>query len=354
MICGSGERIRLGIVGCGAVARIAHLKALSVLPEYEISCLCDRNLDVARTARTMFGLRAQITGEVQDLAGKVDAAIVCVWPNLHKPITLELVAMGIDVLCEKPVAGNSADATSMADAAMRAQRILAIGHWCRFLKNMWVLRKLLDMEFFGELREVVAEFGGALDWPMATGAYYDRSKTSGGVMFDAGIHIIDLVSWLFGEIANIGYEDDSFGGTEANGVLYGTVRAQGRDIPCRVAASWTHALRNSVRIVGSEAEGEARLNEREPLTVTRTVGGERMRFLVPADDLNLPFRSSSPQVGLLEDFAHCIRSRSAAVTPAAATIAPLQALERAYSVRRPMRQPWVEAGFEMACRTNAS
>jgi predicted dehydrogenase len=173
-------------------------------------------------------------------------------------------------------------------------------------------------------------------------------------MFDAGIHVIDLLSWLFGEIDQVQYEDDSYGGTEANGVLRGTVRVRERDIPCRVAASWTHPLRNSLRVVGSEGEAEARLNERHLLSVVRPVGRERMRFLVPADDFTLPFRSSVPQVALLEDFARCIRSRALPVAAAETTLAPLRVLEKGYSVRREMAQPWVEAGFEAPCRMSAS
>src|SRR5439155_18203924 len=122
--------------------------------------------------------------------------------------------------------------------------------WCRYLRNMWVLRRLLDLQFFGVLQEITAEFGGSLTWPMATGAYYDRATTGGGVMFDAGIHVIDLVSWLFGPIGSIQFEDDSYGGMETNGVLRGTVQVDGREVRCRVAASWTHRLQNSVRVVG--------------------------------------------------------------------------------------------------------
>jgi predicted dehydrogenase len=348
------DRIRLGIIGCGAVARIAHLKALAALPQYEVRYLCDRDLDVARAARTMYGLRAEITGQVGELAGKVDAAIICVWPKLHKAITLELLAMGMDVLCEKPLAANSADAAEMAEAARQAGRVLAVGHWCRFLKNVWMLRKLVDLQFFGQIEEIVAEFGADLGWPMATGAYYDRALTAGGVMYDAGIHVIDLVSWLFGDIGDIQYEDDSFGGTETNGALRGTVRVKESGVRCRVAASWTHPLANSIRITGSEAEAEARLSEHAMLTVTQPVDGERIRFLAPADDLVLPFRSPVPQIGLLEDFAGCIRSGRLPVASAATAVPPLRALETAYSVRRPMVQPWVEAGLGTGCRTTVS
>jgi predicted dehydrogenase len=346
--------IRLGIIGCGAITKIAHLKALATLPQFRVDFLCDRQQEAARIAKAEYRLGSEITTEIKDLAGNIDAAIVCVWPNSHKKVTLELLDMGVDVLCEKPIAGNYNDAVAMVNAAKLTQRILVIGQWCRYLRNMWVLRRLLDLEFFGELQEVSAEFGGSLTWPMATGAYYDRTLTCGGVMFDTGIHVVDLVSWLFGDISNIQYHDDSYGGTETNGILRGTVRVGRREVSCRVAASWTHGLRNSLKVVGSEGEAEAKLTEKEMLRVARRVRGERIQLIVPPENADIPFRSPSPQAALLEDFATSIRSRGAPITPGEGTLESMRTIETAYSVRRPMAQPWVDAGVVTACRTGVS
>jgi predicted dehydrogenase len=353
-IAASADPIRLAIIGCGAVARISHLAALARLPQYEVRYLCDRSLEAAQTAKRMFGLRADVTTRLQDLAGTVDAAIVCVWPRDHLPVTLELLGMGLDVLCEKPIATTAADAAAIAAAASRVQRIVAVGQWCRCQKSSWILRKLLSLQFLGEIREVVGEFGDILAWPMSTGAYFDRNLTRGGVMFNMGIHVLDLVVWLFGEIGGIRYEDDSYGGMETNGIVNGTVRVGGRDVPCRVAASWTHRLMNGVRVVGSDGEAEALFGERDQVTIRRSVGSERMRFQVRADGIEMPFRSSSPQEALLEDFAAALRARTSPITPAESAVLPLRLIEEAYSVRRPMAQPWVEAGLGSRCSTRKS
>ena len=63
---------------------------------------------------------------------------------------------------------------------------------------------------------------------MSSGAYFDRGITIGGVMFDAGIHVLDLVVWMFGDIDQIQYQDDSYGGVESNGVIRGMVTINGR------------------------------------------------------------------------------------------------------------------------------
>src|ERR1035437_5354006 len=92
---------------------------------------------------------------------------------------------------------------------------------------------------------------------MSSGAYFNRNLTAGGVTFDGGVHVVDLVVWLFGEIRQIQYQDDSYGGVEANGIINGTIEISGRTVPCTVGTSWTHKLRNSVRVVGSWGQAEA-------------------------------------------------------------------------------------------------
>lgn len=232
------------------------------MPQYDVRHLCDINLKTAETARRLYGLRAEVTARTQDLAGEVDAAIVCVWPSLHLPVTCGLLEMGLDVLCEKPLASTAAAAAEIVAVAGRTGKIVAVGQWCRYQRSVWILRKLLALNFLGQIQEVIAEFGGELTWAMSSGAYYDLSLTSGGVMYDMGIHALDLVVWLFGEIDGISFCDDSYGGTETNGVLCGTLRIADRAVPCRVSASWTHRLVNGIRVVGSDGEAEALFADR--------------------------------------------------------------------------------------------
>lgn len=347
----AGSPIRLGIVGCGAVAQICHLKALDSLPQFEVTMLCDRNIATAEVAKAMYGLRAKVTDRISDFAGNVDAAIVCVWAGQHLPVTRELLAMGLDVLCEKPVATSSVDAAAIVQAAGQANRIVAIGQWCRCQKNVWILRKMLSLNYFGDIQEVNAEFGNELTWPMSSGAYFDRAITPGGVMFDAGIHVVDLVVWLFGEISEIQYQDDSYGGVESNGVIEGMLNIAGRPVPCRIGTSWTHDLRNGIRLTATNGEVEARFTLRDELIVRQSIGNEQVEVRIPQGDLPLPFSSSNPYAAQLENFADAVRTRQAPITPVASTVLPLSIVEAAYARRRPMVQPWVEANLGQTCLT---
>ncbi len=84
----------------------------------------------------------------------MDLALVAVPPRFHAPIALELLDLGIHVLCEKPTATSSADAERMAKAAEQNNCILAIGLMTRFHSNNRVLKKLWEEGLLGEIRKV--------------------------------------------------------------------------------------------------------------------------------------------------------------------------------------------------------
>jgi len=102
--------LRLGIVGCGAVTRAYHLPTLTQMPAVVVAVLCDKDRQSAEAARKLFGLRALITNDVNQLTGSVDAALVATPLRSHAQIAIELLRAGIDVLCEKPLAATSLDA----------------------------------------------------------------------------------------------------------------------------------------------------------------------------------------------------------------------------------------------------
>ena len=103
---------------------------------------------------------------------------------------MQLMEMGIDVLCEKPLAITVADGTRMAETAQRTGRLLAVALMMRFFPhNRWLADLVEDGEI-GEVREVIVEEGAPLNWPMASNSYFDRNATGGGVLFDSGVHFL--------------------------------------------------------------------------------------------------------------------------------------------------------------------
>lgn len=332
------QRVRLGIVGCGAIAREAHLPVIVADRRVELTMLCDRDRSNATLAARESGVDAAITTEVADFAGKVDAAIVAVPPRFHAPIAIQLMEMGIDVLCEKPLALTAAEGRTIDDVARRTGRVVAVALMMRFFPhNRWLANLVEDGEI-GEIREVIVEDGAPLDWPMATNSYFDRKATGGGVLFDSGVHLLDRVLWLFGDLSDLAYEDDSFGGFESNAKLSGVLRICGKAVPTHMEFSWSHRLRRSIRVIGERGTLEASTSDPRTLTLHRTTSRGPMVMQIPCAER---WDSRGHYRAQLDDFVGAIRERRAPFVTAESALRALEVIEAAYAIRTPMAQPWL-------------
>jgi predicted dehydrogenase len=333
--------IRLAIVGCGAVVRHYHLPALAGLESITVSALCDLNPQHAERLRNQFRLGAEVTDKLDTLAGRADAALVAVTPRHHAAVSIRLLEMGIDVCCEKPLASSSAEAERMIEAATRNQRQLTVAQWCRFLPNLPLLRRLVLDGFIGDVEEITAEFGGPLDWPMESAAYFSRQSTAGGVLFDTGIHMVDAIVWLFGDLSDIEYADDSYGGVEANAELRASVVMNRRKVPVRFSFSWTDLKRNGLRVRGKDGSAIASPAAADLVTVRKMAAGQPVVMDIyragwtPGRPPTDPFRDQ------LVDFVAAVTERREPFVTARSAIRALRVIETAYSVRRQLSQPWL-------------
>jgi predicted dehydrogenase len=123
----AGGPIRVGVVGCGEIAQIMHLRFLDELPEFEIVALCDLSETVLATLGERYRVPHLLTDHTQ-LAEipDVDAVAVCT-PDHVGPVLAALGA-GKHVLCEKPLAFDEQDAQELADAARRASVVAMVGY----------------------------------------------------------------------------------------------------------------------------------------------------------------------------------------------------------------------------------
>lgn len=331
-------RLRVGLVGCGAIVRAAHLPALMGNPDVEVAVLCDRQAENARLTALEYDLKCPVVTSHTELIGKVDAAIIAVPPRWHAPVAIDLLSGGVDVLCEKPLAITVADGARMADCARRHDRVLAVALMMRFFPHNHVLRSLVLDGELGDIREVIAEDGAPLDWAMATNSYFDRDNTGGGVLFDSGVHTLDRVLWMFGGLGGIAYEDDMLGGFESNARLTGQMQIAGRAVPALLEFSWSHRLPRSIKVVGSTATAEAFIADPRTLTLTRSTARGPLRMVVQCADRWAPTGHYQAQ---LADFVEAVRTRRAPFVTADSALLSLEVIEAAYRVRAPIAQPWL-------------
>ncbi|MBX3027542.1 Gfo/Idh/MocA family oxidoreductase [bacterium] len=122
-----GARLRVGLIGCGRIARVhrAYLQGLSSVELIGVH-------DVDAAARSAFAAECGLPalGSVGELVerGRPDVVHVLTPPATHAPLALELLRAGVNVLVEKPMALNTAEADQVVAAARKAGRWVSVDH----------------------------------------------------------------------------------------------------------------------------------------------------------------------------------------------------------------------------------
>jgi predicted dehydrogenase len=122
-------RTRVAVVGCGHLGAI-HARLLAARADAELVAVVDP--DPAARERTAAAHGCRAVAEPRELVGLVDAAVVAAPTGLHAAVGLPLLAAGIDLLVEKPIAATVEDARAIVIAARRHGRTVAVGHVERF------------------------------------------------------------------------------------------------------------------------------------------------------------------------------------------------------------------------------
>lgn len=169
------DKVKAGVIGTGFLGR-QHVRVLSQLADVELVGVVDKNLETARAVAAEFSTRAYDSHRA--LSDKVSAVSLATPTREHASIGIELLAGGVDVLVEKPIASTLAEADALIEAANRHRRILQVGHLERFNPAVVEARKLLTSPLFFEVHRL--------------GVFAARSLDI-DVVSDLMIHDLDLV-----------------------------------------------------------------------------------------------------------------------------------------------------------------
>ena len=195
----STSRLRVGIIGAGAITRYSHLPGYKRLPGVEVVALCDIDEDRAKNLADEFSVpRIYTDYEAMLRQEEPDVVSVCTPNALHAPMTITALESGAHVLCEKPMAPTTAEAQAMTEAARRAGRKLTIGLHHRLRIDTQLLKRAVDAGDLGEIYYAKASILRPSGIPGYGTWFTQKGLAGGGALMDIGVHILDLVLWLMG------------------------------------------------------------------------------------------------------------------------------------------------------------
>jgi predicted dehydrogenase len=178
---GDTKKIRVGVVGTGEFGR-NHARVYGEVPGAELVGVYDK--DVARAAQVAAEFQTRALASIEELRGLADAVSVAVPTLEHSTVGCTLMEMGLDVLVEKPMAHNLAEADALLDAAKKFGRILQVGHVERFNPAVLAVEPILNRPLFFEVHRL--------------GVFTARSLDV-DVIYDVMIHDLDILLTLVKE-----------------------------------------------------------------------------------------------------------------------------------------------------------
>jgi predicted dehydrogenase len=173
--------LRVAVVGAGAFGR-NHLRVYRELEQagqaVQLVGVVDRDPAVAAEASQKFGVPGFETIEACLAAGPLDAASICVPTVHHASAAGPLLAAGVDLLVEKPLAASLADADRILELARKHGCIVQAGHLERFNPAVTAARQHLQEPMFFEAHRLSVFTPRSLDVD---------------VVLDLMIHDLDIV-----------------------------------------------------------------------------------------------------------------------------------------------------------------
>ena len=190
----------VAIVGCGRIANLAHLPALSKLDDVRIKYACDLILSKAEAAKEKFPKIEQVIVDYKiALADPEVEAVFVLTPNYaHYTVTMDALRAGKHVMCEKPITINYELSCEMAAEAKKQGKLLNIGVCNRYHKSVELLEEKNRNGEFGNLYHVYCSFRSFRSIPGLGGAFTTKEQSGGGVLIDWGVHFLDLILYILG------------------------------------------------------------------------------------------------------------------------------------------------------------
>ncbi|MHB8295974.1 MAG: Gfo/Idh/MocA family protein [Acidimicrobiales bacterium] len=198
-----GEPVGFGVLGCGSVGPL-HAEAVAGLEGARLIGVAD--IDGARSATVAERWHVESCrslGQLLCLPG-LDIVCVCTPSGTHAELGMEIAASGRHVVIEKPIDVSLDAARRLLAVCERSGVALSVISQHRFDPGITRTREALVEGHLG-----TPIFGEARAWWYRTQGYYDADNwrgthaLDGGALMNQGIHLVDLLLWLFGPVDGV-------------------------------------------------------------------------------------------------------------------------------------------------------
>ncbi|MDP6356572.1 MAG: Gfo/Idh/MocA family oxidoreductase [Planctomycetota bacterium] len=327
-------KIRIGIVGCGGMARSHASRFGEMLDRIEVTAVVDTQRERAEAVASLLGNAPVVETDYRKVMGYVDAVLIVLPHHLHHRATIDCLEAGKHVLVEKPMANSEQECIEMIQEAEKQNRILMVAYCMRFHPLVVKMKELIDNKAYGEVFQLSI---WTEQLTCREEGHWSRSakRLGGGQFFSHGCHYVDLMLWMLGKPVRGSHYGTNRGtpwmekeGTSnvtiefENGILgyhFGTWGARGT----RLKYSF-HAHCEQGMIEAAISEGRLIAHSR----ATEHVAGKPM--VRQKEAVLLEVQHSKPTEAEMAHFIDCISTSAKPLTDAIGSLEGLQVIWKLY------------------------
>jgi len=188
--------VRCAVVGYGPAHSFGrqHGRWIQATEGLEWVAVCDRDAERLKLAKDEFGQLKAFTDFDALLADPdIDMVSIVTPHHTHKDLAVKAARAGKQVVVEKAMCLDVAEADAMIAAAKQAGVVLAVSHLRRHDGNFQTLKRMVDGGELGELFEIELNCRG---FSAPVPGWYSQKALSGGALFYWGPHAVDWVLQL--------------------------------------------------------------------------------------------------------------------------------------------------------------
>jgi predicted dehydrogenase/nucleoside-diphosphate-sugar epimerase len=198
-------RTRTALIGAGFISA-SHIEGLkAAAPEVEIAAIVDRNRALAEGKAKQFAIPG-VYGDIEEMiaAGGIDVAHVLAPPDAHAAVAGRLLAAGIDVFLEKPMATSVADCEALIASAAGLGRVLGVNQNFVFHPTYRAARRILiDQRRLGPIRSLHVTFSVPLRQLGARQFGHWMFQKPVNILLEQAVHPLSQIVDLLGPPAAI-------------------------------------------------------------------------------------------------------------------------------------------------------
>lgn len=200
----------VAVIGAGAIG-LDHIKSFQSHPAAKVVALAEVSPERGREAADKFNIPELVT-DYKTLLARDDIDVVSIaLPNyLHAPVGLEALQAGKNVMIDKPIATNAADAARLVEEAKKQGVLLMVGQNQRMTPTVQTAKQLILRGDLGEVYHAKTQMLRRSGIPRI-GSWFTQTKFSGGgATYDIGVHALDRALYLMGEFDAVAVSGQTF------------------------------------------------------------------------------------------------------------------------------------------------